>query len=102
MWGFTRLGLNPFLARVISISTSMVFTFFLNRTLTFGKFGTIGWAEIVAYVGASGIGAGINYLVFAGGIKLGLPWFPAIALGTIIAAAFNFVAYGRIFKSGEN
>jgi putative flippase GtrA len=98
VWGLTHAGLSPYLARVVSIALSIAFTFMLNRALTFRAGGRVSLAEVLAYVGASGIGMAINYAIYAGGLKLGLMWLPALALGTIIAAAFNFFAYGRIFK----
>jgi putative flippase GtrA len=80
---------------------SVSFTFVLNRALTFQVAGAISWAEIIAYIGASGLGMMINYGVYAGGLKFGLMWLPAMVLGTVIASAFNFFAYGRIFKKAE-
>jgi putative flippase GtrA len=98
VWGLTQFGLGPYVARVVSLCVSVAFTFCLNRLLTFSAAGPVSSGEIVAYVGASGIGIGINYGLYAGGIKLGLPFLVAMAIGTIIASAFNFFAYGRIFK----
>jgi putative flippase GtrA len=98
VWGLTHIGTGPYVARVVSLSLSVAFTFFLNRFLTFNAQGSVTWREVVAYVGASGMGMIINYAIFAGAIKLNLPWLGAMALGTIIASTFNFFAYGRIFK----
>jgi putative flippase GtrA len=98
VWGLTQLGLSPYVARVASIALSIAFTFALNRALTFAATGPVTWIEVGAYVGASGVSVAINYAVYAGGLKLGLPWLAALALGTMIAATFNFFAYGRIFK----
>jgi putative flippase GtrA len=98
VWGLTHAGIGPYVARLISISVSIAFTFVLNRALTFRAAGPVTGGEIMAYVAASGVGMAINYAIYAAGLKLGLAWLPALALGTIIAAAFNFFAYGRIFK----
>jgi putative flippase GtrA len=98
VWALTHLGLSVYVARVISLCISVAFTFCLNRQLTFRAAGPVTMAEVGAYVGASGIGIFLNYAIFAGAIKLGLTWLPAMVLGTVIASTFNFLAYGRIFK----
>jgi putative flippase GtrA len=98
VWGLTHIGIGPYIARTISLCVSVAFTFCLNRLLTFSARGPITGGEVVAYVSASAMGMAINYLLYAGALKLGLPWLSAMALGTVVASAFNFFAYGRIFK----
>jgi putative flippase GtrA len=98
VWGLTHFGVGPYVARVISLGLCVAFTFCLNRMITYSAAGPVTWGEVIAYIGASGMGICINYLLYAGGIKLGLPWLLAMAIGTLIASAFNFFAYGRIFK----
>lgn len=101
VWALTYIGLSVYVARTLSLCASVSFTFCLNRLLTFQAAGLIKLTEILAYIGASGIGICLNYGIFAVGLKLGLTWLPAMILGTVIASAFNFFAYGRIFKSGR-
>jgi putative flippase GtrA len=96
----TSGGLNAFGARAISLCVSMLFTFGLNRTLTFQAKGPIRLSEFVAYIAASGMGMALNYLIYAGSLALGLHWLPAMVVGTLCAALFNFFAYARIFKRG--
>jgi putative flippase GtrA len=98
VWGLTHIGLGPYAARAISLCVSVAFTFVLNRFGTFGVTGKITFNEVTVYVGASALGMVINYGVYAGALKLGLMWLPAMVLGTVIASSFNFFAYGRIFK----
>jgi putative flippase GtrA len=98
VWGLTHVGMGPYLARILSLCASIAFTFVLNRTLTYQAAHTVTLGEVFAYVGASGIGILLNYGIYAAGIKLGLTWIFAMALGTILASSFNFLAYGRIFK----
>jgi putative flippase GtrA len=100
VWGLLHMGLSAYVARAISLCVSVAFTFGLNRAATFQAAGPITLAEIAAYVGASGFGIFLNYVIFAGSMKLGLSWLPAMALGTGFASAFNFLAYGKIFKKG--
>jgi putative flippase GtrA len=54
---------------------------------------------VFAYVAASLIGLLINYLVFVGAIWAKFPLLLAMAVGTLVASTFNFLAYGRIFKA---
>lgn len=98
VWALGHANVGPYLARVVSLCVSIAFTFWLNRSLTFQAKGRISWQEVSAYIGASGIGILLNYGVYAGGLKMGLHWIVAMAFGTIIASAFNFLAYGQIFK----
>jgi putative flippase GtrA len=98
VWALGYAGISPYWARVVSLCVSISFTFWLNRYLTFQANGSISWREVSAYIGASGIGILLNYAIYAGSLKIGLHWLVAMALGTIIASAFNFLAYGRIFK----
>jgi putative flippase GtrA len=98
VWGLTHLGLSAYVARAISLCVSVAFTFVLNRVMTFQASGPVTLQEASAYIGASGIGMAINYLIYVGCLKLGLSWLPAMVLGTGSASAFNFLAYGRIFK----
>jgi putative flippase GtrA len=98
VWTLGHANVGPYWARVVSLCVSIAFTFWLNRYLTFQAKGRRNWQEVSAYIGASGIGILLNYAIYAGGLKTGLHWFVAMALGTLIASAFNFLAYGRIFK----
>jgi putative flippase GtrA len=101
VWSLTHMGLGAYVARALSLCLSVAFTFVLNRIMTFQAKGPFAWQEVGAYIGASGIGIAINYLIYAGCLKLGLSWLPAMVLGTGIASAFNFFAYGRIFKKAS-
>jgi putative flippase GtrA len=98
VWGLTHLGLSAYVARVISLCVSITFTFMLNRLLTFSAKGPVTLTEVGAYIGASLIGIGINYGVYAALLKASLHWLPAMVTGTIMASLFNFFAYKRIFK----
>lgn len=97
VWGLTHAGISAYLARIISLCASMTFTFILNRVMTFQASGALTGKEVASYIGASGVGIAINYVIYAGGLKLGLAWLPAMVFGTAIASAFNFLAYRRIF-----
>lgn len=98
VWVLTNVGLNAYLARAVSLCVSIAFTFMLNRVVTFQANGPVTSREVGAYIGASGVGMALNYLIYAACLKLGVMWLPAMVLGTGVASAFNFLAYGRIFK----
>jgi putative flippase GtrA len=101
VWALTHIGVGPYLARVISLSVSVTFTFWLNRFATFQANGQATLGEFAAYLAASGIGMVINYGIYALCIRLGLSLLAAMAIGTISAACFNFFAYGLIFKKSS-
>ncbi len=98
VWCLTHFGLSAYIARGASICVSIAFTFALNRTMTFQASGPVTKAEVASYVSASGIAIVLNYGIFATCLKFGMTWLPAMVLGTVAASAFNFLAYGRIFK----
>ena len=98
VWGLIHMGWGAYVARAISLCLTVAFTFFLNRSITFAARGPVTAREVGAYVGASSIGMVINYALFAGCMQLGMAWLPAMIIGTGVASAFNFLAYGRIFK----
>lgn len=99
VWLFLQLGLGPYLSRAISLCISVAFTFGLNRFATFQAKGPITLTEVVSYVGASGVGIGLNYGVFSVCLYFGMVWLWAMIIGTAIASLFNFLAYRRIFKT---
>jgi putative flippase GtrA len=98
VWALTHAGVNAYFARGMSLIASMAFTFSLNRLLTFRAGGPVKLQDVIAYASASAIGMGINYIIYAGCLKLAMAWLPAMVLGTVVASAFNFIAYGKIFK----
>ena len=102
VWGLIHMGWGAYVARAISLCLTVAFTFVLNRSITFAASGPVTAREVGAYVGASSIGVGINYALFVGCMQLGMAWLPAMIVGTGVASAFNFLAYGRIFKKSAS
>jgi len=98
VFSMVHLGLDKYLSRALSLFVVVLFTFVLNRQATFAAKGWPSVQEVAAYIAASLIGLLINYLVFVGASWIKFPLLLAMAAGTIIASAFNFLAYGRIFK----
>jgi putative flippase GtrA len=97
VWAMTRIGVNAYGARAVSLCLSVAFTFLFNRALTFQARQPFTWTEVVAYVSASGLGMAINYGIYVLALKLGAMWLLAMVVGTGLASLFNFYAYGRIF-----
>ncbi len=99
VFAMVHFGLDKYLSRALSLIVVVLFTFVLNRQATFAATGLPSWQELIAYVAASLIGLFINYLVFVGASWVGFPLLFAMAAGTLVASTFNFLAYGKIFKS---
>ena len=102
-------GLDPYLARAISIFCAMTFTWWGNRTLTFAEHAASGGAaelagEWVKFVLANAVGAAVNYgtytlLVTFAPHPLGHP-LVATAIGVGVGLVFNFTLSKRfVFKA---
>lgn len=102
VFAMTNIGFSLYLSRALSLIVVVLFTFMLNRRATFNKSGLPEAREVVAYVGASLVGLGINYAIFTIAIFCHFPWIIAMAVSTLIASTFNFLVYGRIFKTESN
>jgi putative flippase GtrA len=99
VFAMVHLGLDKYLSRALSLFLVVLFTYVLNRQSTFAAEGWPSVQEVAAYIAASLIGLLINYVVFVGASWLKLPLLLAMAAGTLVASTFNFLAYGKIFKS---
>ncbi|MEM6382796.1 MAG: GtrA family protein [Pseudomonadota bacterium] len=97
----TFTGLGPFTARIVSIACAMITNFLINRTFTFGASGRSIVDEGTRYSSVGMVGAGLNYVLYAG-ILIAVPGFsPFIAtmLAVVSVAAFSYAAYSRfVFK----
>ena len=102
-------GLDPYLARAISIFCAMTFTWWGNRTLTFAEHAASGGAAELAgewfkFVLANAVGALVNYaaytlLVTFAPHPLGHP-LVATAIGVGVGLVFNFTLSKRfVFKA---
>lgn len=99
---YTPLG--PFTARIVSIGCAMASNFMVNRTFTFGASGRHVVAEGARYSSIALVGAGLNYLIYAG-LLLAFPalapfWATFVAVGVV--AVFSYLGYARfVFGGGE-
>ena len=102
------VGWNPYAARVVSFLLAATVTWWWNRRKTFAQrsSGRSAHAEWLHWMALMGVGAVVNYGVFAlmlwciPGLR---PW-PAIptAAGSAVAAVVNFAtARGMLFKQAR-
>lgn len=96
-------GLDPFVARLVSVSLAVLTTWRLNRALTFGASSGSQMREGVRYGSVAALSAAMNYIVYAL-ILMARPAFPpvaALAGGTLAAMALSYAGYSRFaFKGG--
>ncbi|MEW9617032.1 GtrA family protein [Shinella sp. S4-D37] len=90
-------ALGPLVARIGAITAAMLFTFWLNRTFTFGRSDRSLAAEGARYGGVGISAALLNYAVYSA-IVLAFPGFPpvfALAIASAAAMAWSFLGYSR-------
>lgn len=89
--------LGPFAARVFAIAAAMLFTFWLNRTFTFGRSGRALAAEGARYGGVGLSAAVLNYAVYSALLLVFPTLRPvlAVAIASLAAMAFSFLGYSR-------
>jgi putative flippase GtrA len=91
------LGLDPYVARGISILCAMTFTWWGNRTLTFAEHAAEGAGAIVRewlkFMLANAVGAVVNYAIFT----LCLRYAPAPLSNPLLATAIG-VGVGMVFN----
>ncbi len=97
-------GLDPFLARLISISASAFTTWRLNRNLTFGASGLSQASEGLRYGIVAALTTGLNYLVYAAALLLwpALPPLAAAVIATLAGMGFSYAGYSRLVFSGAS
>jgi len=99
------LGLGLYAGRVVSYLTAATFTWAVNRHFTFKQAEAASpLRQWVKFLAANGIGAAVNYAVYAALVTF-VPLaaaYPAlgIAAGSIAGLAFNFTASKKwVFKT---
>lgn len=98
LWLTLRAGASPYAGRVLSIAVTIIFTWWLNRRLTFATAATPSWREFGAYLLQSLAGAALNYAVYSGAVWLGAAVWLGLVLGTGLASVFNFFRYRTILS----
>lgn len=95
----TRLfGLDPFVARALSIGLALCLTWMINRTMTFGPSGRHIAEEGARYGGVALGTALVNYLIYSG-ILLGWPSVPpvvALIVASGLSMVISYLGYSRL------
>ena len=100
---FLKLGINIFISRTLSLTTSMLVGYFLNRYFTFHhiEIGRALWHSIMRHFSVHAVGGFLNIGVFFSTLtflnKINTPGIPetlyplfAVIVGGIAGLAFNF------------
>ena len=98
------VGVDPYVARLLSFPPAVVATWWLNRRWTFGTADKARpAAQLGHYIGVQLIGAAINYAVYAATIATGLAGpLAGFALGAAAALAWNFTgARSFVYRPAE-
>ncbi|MEM6946482.1 MAG: GtrA family protein [Pseudomonadota bacterium] len=95
MQGLIALGLDPFLARAVSLPTAMLVAYGLNRRFTFNVPGPAQADEFTRYLAVTAASALTSYLVFAA-LLAGFPslWpLAAVAGGLAVSMWVSFIGF---------
>lgn len=96
----SQAGLNPLVARLLSFLVATLATYALNRRWTFGHSGGGWWRGWLTYVGATSLGAALNYAAFAIWIRAfgdePAMIFAGTALGSAVGLVFNYTLSRRV------
>lgn len=93
LWFTHSFGLNPYLARILSILLALSMTWAMHRQWTFASQDTDRFAEWSRFAAVNGAGGALNYLVYSA-ILLALPGTApllALGIGSGIALFANFL-----------
>jgi putative flippase GtrA len=95
-------GIDPFTARLISITASALTTWRLNRSLTFGVSGRSQTAEGLLYGLVASVTAALNYLIY---VLILVAWRDLLPLAAAVAATlaamlFSYAGYSRVVFAG--
>lgn len=86
-------GLSPGPARIPAVAVALVFTWIMNRKVTFATETPPCWKEFIHYAYTAVTGIVINLGIYWSAVWLHLPIWLAFTSGTGTAAIFNFLRY---------
>ncbi len=90
-------GMSPYYARIVSVAVTVVFTWALNRTLTFKVATPPSWREFGHYVAVAIGGIILNLGIYSGLLWVGLPLTIAFVIATGLTAVYSFLRYRLVF-----
>lgn len=91
-------GTGYYVGRAVSLSASVILTFFLYRSFTFRARHPPTGREFLSYLRAVLTGAILNYLIYLLGLQADLHPIFALALATMITMVFNYLRFRRVFS----
>lgn len=97
-----RFGVDPFLARTVSLGCAAFSTWRVNRRLTFAMSGMGQTTEGLRYAVVAALTGSLNYLVYALALTI-RPDFPPVAAAvgaTLLAMTFSYAGYSRFVFRG--
>lgn len=88
-----HFGGSRYAARILSIAVAIVYTWWLNRQLTFTTTAPPSWREFTHYVALALAGSVLSFALYSGALWLGAPIWLGFCIGTGVGAVFNFLRY---------
>jgi len=92
-------GVSPYAARVGSLAVTVVYTWVLNRRVTFRTTAPPSWREFGHYLLTALGGMVLNYVLYSGLLRLGAAVWLAFVIGTGLTAVYSFLRYRAVFAA---
>ncbi len=96
--GIVALGGSRYAARIASVAVATVYTWALNRRLTFATPVPPSWREFGRYVAVAMAGIALNLTLYWGALYAGAPTWAAFLLGTGVTAVFSYFRYKAVLS----
>ena len=96
--GVVALGGSRYGARLLSVAVATVYTWALNRRLTFATQVPPSWREFGRYVAVALAGIALNLSLYWGALYAGAPTLAAFVLGTAVTAVFSYFRYKAVLS----
>jgi putative flippase GtrA len=93
LWLVVHAGGSRYAARVLSIAVAMLFTWVLNRTLTFRTEAPPTWREFIHYMAVGLSGSLLNLAIYWCLLWLRATTSVAFVAGTLLTAIYSFLRY---------
>lgn len=94
-----HFGGSRYFSRILSIAVAVVYTWWLNRHLTFATAAPPSWREFAQYGVLALAGSLLSFALYSGSLWLGAPIWLAFGIGTGVASVFNFLRYRALLAN---
>lgn len=91
------LGGSKYWGRCVSVAVTVVFTWALNRSVTFRAEARPSWREFAHYVATALGGMLLNLGLYSAALWAGAPVWAAFVFGTGLTAIYSFLRYRAVF-----